>query len=496
VRCALPFTTFFEQNAHCRYLVKMAKYPNRRALLYGGLVHDQQPGALTFSMSLQSDVRATSAVAGASNIPEFAIPSLVNVNDYPAHQVDIPPSRMFIIKKSLEAYRTQFGADAPTYDASQGDGGASLPGVPHAILDRANELQKKQGTGYDQPYGTDAFRKTTAEQYWQLDAATGWGPINIAATAGGRDALIKVYQAMTSLGTGRVGDAVIVSRVPWISYMWGMYGVGVNTLLAPGSADDGWAYNEDSLTECVDFAKKNGDRRVAGLVITSPDNPTGNVISVERQIELAHKALDLGIPFVLFDWIYRWITTGEVANINTVLNAFTPAERDRLVFMDGLTKSIGASNIRGAHLVASKAVISFVNSRASHGIVPSFYSQAVAMAAYELGFGTAAASIIEPTNKSREIMRTFLSEHGYRVIMGNGGYYAFINCADAIARGGFKDSEGFGEWVAKQYGVAVVPGISFSKAGSDWVRFSYALPPEKTSKAIARFHEAFQAAGK
>ncbi|MHB8629075.1 MAG: pyridoxal phosphate-dependent aminotransferase [Aggregatilineales bacterium] len=444
-------------------------------------------------MSAQPQARTVAA----TDTPEFAIPAerLVNVNDYPAQQMDIPPSRMFLIKKSLDAYRAQFGADAPTFDASQGDGGASLPGVPHAILDRANELQKKQGTGYDQPYGTDAFRKTTAEQYWQLDAATGWGPINIAATAGGRDALIKAYQAMATLGTGRIGDAIVVSRVPWISYLWGMYGVGANTLLAPGQAEDAWAYTEDALAACVDFCQRNGGRRVAGLVITSPDNPTGNVLPIQHQIELAHKALDLGIPFVLFDWIYRWITTGEVANINTMLNAFTPAERARLIFMDGLTKSIGGSNIRSAHLVASKEVIAFVNSRASHGIVPSFYAQAVAMAAYELGFAKAAATIIEPTNQSREVLRTYLKAHGYRLIMGNGGYYAFIHVGDAIARGGFTNSEDFSEWIAKQYGVAVVPGVLFSQAGAEWIRFSYALPPEKAQRAIERFDEAFRAAG-
>ena len=38
------------------------------------------------------------------------------------------------------------------FDASQGDGGASLPGVPEAIYDRANELQKKHGSAYDQPF--------------------------------------------------------------------------------------------------------------------------------------------------------------------------------------------------------------------------------------------------------------------------------------------------------------------------------------------------------
>ena len=431
-----------------------------------------------------------------TEIPEFSLASdrLVNVNDYPAHQMEIPPSRMFLIKKSLEAYRVTYGADAVTYDASQGDGGASLPGVPHAILDRANELQKKQGTGYDQPYGTDAFRKATAEQYWQLDAATGWGPTNIVATAGGRDALMKAYQAMITLGTGRIGDAVIVSHVPWISYLWSMYSVGVNTLLAPGRAEDAWAYTEDSLTESVAFADRTGGRKVAGLVITSPDNPTGNTLPIERQIALAHKALDLGIPFVLFDWIYRWVTTGEVANINTVLNAFSPAERNRLMFLDGLTKSLGGSNIRGAHLVAGPDVIKLVNSRASHGIVPSFYAQAVAMAAYEIGFAKAAATIIEPTNQSREVLRAFLHEHGYRVIMGQGGYYAFIDCTEAIEKGGFHNSEDFSEWVAKHYGIAVVPGVSFSQGGASWIRFSYALPPEKAAKAIARFDEAFHAA--
>jgi aspartate/methionine/tyrosine aminotransferase len=432
--------------------------------------------------------------------PEFALPApsaaLVNVNDYPSHQIEIPPSRMFLIKKSLEAYRTKFGADAPTFDASQGDGGASLPGVPHELLDRANELQKKQGTGYDQPYGTDAFRKTTAEHYWQLESSTGWGPTNIVATAGGRDALNKAYQAMTTLGTGRIGDALIVSRVPWISYLWGMYAVGVNTLLAPGQEEHGWAYTEEAIEACVAFAAKNGGRKVAGLVITSPDNPTGNVLPVQRQIELAKKALAVGIPYVIFDWIYRWVTTGEVANINTVLNSFTEKERDQLIFMDGLTKSIGGSNVRGAHLVASQKVIKFINSNASHGIVPSFYSQAVAMAAYEVGFAKAAAPIIEPTNQSREIVRAFWQERGRKVIMGNGGYYVFINVADAIQRGGFKNSEDLGTWVAENYGVAVVPGVLFSQYGANWVRFSYALPPEKTKKALARFDEALNAAGK
>ena len=50
--------------------------------------------------------------------------------------VEIPPSRMFLINKSLKVYQEKYPG-GQIFDASQGDGGASLPGVPEAILERA-----------------------------------------------------------------------------------------------------------------------------------------------------------------------------------------------------------------------------------------------------------------------------------------------------------------------------------------------------------------------
>ena len=425
--------------------------------------------------------------------PVFAVPdeALVPVHEYPSRQMNIPQSKMFLIKKALDTFKTNNGASAVTYDASQGDGGASLPGVPQNLLERAYQLTVEHGTGYDFPYGTDLFRKVTAEKYWHLDSSTGFGPTNIVGTDGGRDALLKAYQAMTVLGTGRVGDALLVSRVPWISYTWGPYGVGQNVLLAPGHEEDDWRLTEEGLAASVEFCADNGGRKICGLVITSPDNPTGLNTPLDRQIALAQKALDLGIPFVLFDWIYHRVTSGAAADINKVLLAFSPEHRQRLMFLDGLTKSLGASNIRSAHLVAPDAVAKFIISRASHGVLPNFFGQAIAMAAYEMGFEKAAASIIEPTNASREIVRKFLKEKGYRHIIGEGGYYAFINCAEPIARHGFDSSEDLGTYFAEKFGIAVIPGYSFSEAGRNWIRFSYALPPEKTVKALERFDEAY-----
>jgi aspartate aminotransferase len=421
--------------------------------------------------------------------PEFVVSAAhrVPVSDYPSEMTPIPPSRMFLIRDALTKYKAVAGENAPTYDASQGDGGASLPGVPAEILQRAVELQIKAGTAYNQPWGTPQFRKAAAELYWKLDPSTGWTTENIVFVQGGRDGLQKAYSAMSALGQGRIGDVMVVSRVPWITYNWGPYSVGLNVLLAPGRPEDGWRYSPETIKATAEFAASEG-RKVAGLVITSPDNPTGRTIPVEEQIVLARTALEAGYPFVLFDWIYHWVTDGGHSDINAVLNAFSPEDRERLIFLDGITKSLGASNIRSAQLVAGKKVVSYITSQASHGVVPSYYAQAVAIAAYEMGFEKAAATIIEPTKQSRKILRAKIADEGANAIMGD-GYYAFIDCTPYIEAGNLGDSEALMTYLSEKYGVAVVAGVYFSQAGANWIRFSYALPPEKTQLAADRLFE-------
>lgn len=417
--------------------------------------------------------------------PAYAVPEahLVPVSDHLGKLMAIPPSRMFLINKSLKVFQEK-QPGVPIYDASQGDGGASLPGVPEAILDRAFELQKQHGTAYDMPFGTEAYRKSVAEQYWKLAPDTGWGPANVIGTQGGRDGLVKAYQAMLALGHGRQGDVVVVSRVPWISYNWGPYGIGANVMWAPGRAEEGWAYSPEAIRACVAEAARTG-RKVAGLVITSPDNPTGLTIDMDRQITLAKAALEAGVAFVLFDWMYHAVGDGEGSDVNALLRAFEPAQRERIMVLDGITKCLGGSNIRNCHLLAPEAVVKMIVAQASHTVIPSFFSLAVAMAAYEKGLQQAAAPIIGPTRASRAWLRTYLKEQGLTHIIGQ-GYYAFIKVADALQAKGWADTEPMGQYLAENVGVAVVPGAFFSPYGGEWIRFSYATPPERTQGAAER----------
>lgn len=424
-----------------------------------------------------------------NDTPVFAVPdqALIPISPHLGSMRPFEPNRMFYIRQALDVYRKKY-PDGAMFDASQGDGGASLPGTPAHLLERAARMQIEHGTAYDLPNGPLAFRRAVVEQYWQLDPALGITPENVLATSGGRDALQKAYMAMLYLGYQREGDAIIVSRVPWICYTWGPYGLGANVLWAPGRPEEGWAYNEDSIRASVEFAAHSG-RKIAGLIITAPDNPTGLSHSPERQASLAHAALRAGVRYVLFDWMYHYVTDESPMDLNRFLQWFEPEERQRLMFLDGITKSLGGSNLRNCHLIANSDVTKFLSVWATHSIVPTYYSTAVATAAYEMGYKEACRPLIEPINASRAFLKTFLEEHDFTHIIGK-GYYAFIDVSRWLHARGWQEAAPLGKYLAEEHGLAVVPGEYFSPYGRDWIRFSYALPPEKTAAAAARLLEA------
>jgi aspartate/methionine/tyrosine aminotransferase len=190
--------------------------------------------------------------------------------------------------------------------------------------------------------------------------------------------------------------------------------------------------------------------------------------------------------------MYHYVTDEQPNDLNAFLKFFTLEERQRLMFLDGITKSLGGSNIRNCHLLADEQVIKFISARASHTVYPTFYSLAVALAAYEMGYAEAARTIVEPTNASRAALKKLLVASKLEHILGQ-GYYAFINVGEYVRAKGWVDGEPLGQYLAENFGVAIVPGAFFSPFGGDWIRFSYATPVEKTQGAWERLVEGLEA---
>jgi aspartate aminotransferase len=174
--------------------------------------------------------------------PVYAVPesNLTPVSEHLVNMAPIPASRMFLINKSLKVYQQKNPRQPGLRRFPRAMGEPACPVCPKNVWRRRPSMQIENGTAYDMPFGTDAYRKVCGSKIigsWMQPQVS--VQQRILATVGGRDALVKAYQAMLALGYGRQGDVLVVSRVPWISYNWGAYGMGANVLWAPGKAEEG-----------------------------------------------------------------------------------------------------------------------------------------------------------------------------------------------------------------------------------------------------------------
>lgn len=128
-------------------------------------------------------------------------------------------------------------------------------------------------------------------------------------------------------------------------------------------------------------------------------------------------------------------------------------------------------------------MVHFIGSKSIHTVIPDFFSQAVAIVAYQMGYQKAIKPIIDPINSSRLVVTQALNKYGIEYVIGK-GYYVFINVTNVLHANSFSSTEELAIKLTSQFGLAIVPGEHFSCFGNGWIRFTYAMPPETTRQAI------------
>ena len=437
----------------------------------------------------------------------------VTFYDSPTHQIPkstlnkriILPSKMFLIKEELKGFATD-NPKSKIYNASQGDGGLSLGGIPPRELADAlvRYLPQHGSTKYGDPIGRIDIREAIINNYYRFDTLTSE---NIILGDGGRDLLQKWYQLLQQ-SCNHTGGSIIVSAAPWGSYMQGTYINCLNTILAPGSADNGFRITKEGIDACHEHGK-NHNKPVVALVITTPDNPTGNYLQMQEIKSLIQHAVNRGIEYILLDFMYQAVTDPDIPlyDTNALLHQLTAEERKAIFILDGLTKSVGGSNLRNCHLVfGNKDHASKLKGLATHSVLPNALGEAAALEVYGSPQPTAhrwVQKVVIPTAKSRAIVRQELTERGFRFIMGQ-GYYAFINIwpwlqkripEDLI----FTDNvtgqridtiqtvNHLKSYLAQKWGLAIIPGAFFHQP--NFIRFSYANAPDYTLGSIIRLQQ-------
>ncbi|HBI05117.1 MAG TPA: aminotransferase A [Paenibacillaceae bacterium] len=216
------------------------------------------------------------------------------------------------------------------------------------------------------------------------------------------------------------------------------------------------------------------------IIIPSPSNPTGCVLTKENLREIVDLIQDKSI-FVLSDEIYsELVYEGEHVSI-----ASFPTMRDKTIIINGLSKSHAMTGWRIGFTFAPAYLTRHMLKVHQYNVTcASSVSQYAAIAALTEGFNDG-LPMREEYSLRRDYVFNRLIDMGFEVEKPNGAFYIL----PSIEKFGMK-SEEFADRLLAEARVAVVPGDAFSEYGEGFIRISYAYSMEVLQEGLDRI-EAF-----
>ena len=216
------------------------------------------------------------------------------------------------------------------------------------------------------------------------------------------------------------------------------------------------------------------------IILNSPHNPTGGVLTRKDIFEIAEAIGDRNI-LVLSDEIYsRLIYDGEHFSIMSV-----PGFKDRTILLDGFSKTYAMTGWRLGYGVMRADLASQIAKLVTNAT--SCTASFTQMAGIEALRGDQ-SSVDKMSNEFRRRRDVFVAGlnqiKGFSCRMPKGAFYAFPN----ITKTGWS-SKKLADALLEEAGVAALAGTSFGAYGEGYLRFSVANSLENLNKALARIED-------
>ncbi|MCB1236656.1 MAG: aminotransferase class I/II-fold pyridoxal phosphate-dependent enzyme, partial [Verrucomicrobiae bacterium] len=228
---------------------------------------------------------------------------------------DVQPSLTLSISAKAARYRSE-GRDVIALSAGEPD----FP-PPAAVEEAAIDAVRTHRGLYTPVQGTDGLRRAIAHR---METAQGlrYGPESIIVTSGAKQALFNAIYAMCD-----EGDEILIPAPYWTSYPEMARALAVTPVLVPMDAD---------LRLDLDAIARSITPRTRAIILNSPSNPTGAVLSREELEGVADlvRRHDL---LVLSDDIYERLIFDGSDFLNLPMVA--PDLKDRTVLVNGLSKT-------------------------------------------------------------------------------------------------------------------------------------------------------------
>ena len=216
------------------------------------------------------------------------------------------------------------------------------------------------------------------------------------------------------------------------------------------------------------------------IIINSPQNPTGGVLSKEDLEALAEVARKNDV-WVLSDEVYNRMTyEGEHMSI-----ASLPGMRERTIVLDGYSKTYAMTGWRlGYGIMPEELAARITQIQINATSCTCTFSQVAGIEAIR-GDQSASNKMIEEFKRRRDVIVDGLNRiPGISCLRPKGAFYVFPN----IEGTGMK-SQQVSDLLLEKAGVAGLPGTAFGSYGEGYMRFSYANSVENINKALERIEQ-------
>jgi aspartate aminotransferase len=330
-------------------------------------------------------------------------------------------------------------------------------------------------THYTPVPGTPALRQAIAASIARLSGrpASAGG---VVVSAGAKQALFNVCFSL--FGTG---DEVLVPAPYWTSYPEILTIARARAVTVPGDPQNALKVDVARLRAAATPATR-------GLILNSPNNPTGAVYDRDELDAILLWAAEHGL-WVISDEIYNRLCY-DAPRATSVLD-LDPSLLDRVVLVDGVSKTFAMTGWRIGFSYSSPELAAHFSSLQSQiTSCASSPAQAAAVAAYqnEDRVHEAVLAMVRVFRRRRQHAADALQQTLPRAefSMPAGAFYIFFR-VDAYYDDTRTGSIAFCSELLERTGVALVPGAAF---GDDrYVRLSFAAPEAEILEAIRRMGE-------
>ncbi len=332
--------------------------------------------------------------------------------------------------------------------------------TPEPIKEAAIRAIKEGKTGYTHSLGLLELRETIADYYCKTYQLKSIDPEQVIVTSGTSPAMLLAFAAILE-----PGDEIIISDPHYACYPnFIKFFRGIPRTVP--------IYEERAFQYDTENVKARLSQNTKGILINSPSNPTGTLLSEETLRSL----VDLDI-LILSDEIYHGLTYGEKAH--SILE-YT----DNCIVFNGFSKLYAMTGWRLGYLIVPKKLVRSIQKMHQNFFISanSISQWAGITALTDPDVQKDVSQMISTYDQRRKVLIQGLKNIGFGIrTEPTGAFYVLAN-----AKRFTDNSYEFAFNILEKTCVGVTPGIDFGKNAEGYIRFAYANSVENIEEALQR----------